>query len=164
MAERWIVNSSPLIHLARIGHLDLLVKAGAEIWIPNAVTAEILAGPIGDAAQALIASGWGIRVEPSFIPNTVLEWGLGPGETAVIAIGTESRDVTLILDDGRARTCARVHGLNVFGTLGLILRAKRQGRIPSAAAVLRALLAQGFYLDDKVISEALANTVGETWR
>ncbi|HEX2687058.1 MAG TPA: DUF3368 domain-containing protein [Kofleriaceae bacterium] len=52
----------------------------------------------------------------------------------------------------------------MFGTLGLILRAKRQGRIPSAADVLRALLAQGFYLDDKVISQALANTVGETWK
>ena len=70
---------------------------------------------------------------------------------------------TCILDDAAARKCARSFSLAIKGTLAVILLAKQQGLIPSAAEVLRSLRATGFYLDIQTVREALARTVGEEW-
>jgi hypothetical protein len=54
MSERWVVNASPLIVLAKVGHAHLLALAAlaAEIVAPQAVVAEIEAGPPDDPARA----------------------------------------------------------------------------------------------------------------
>jgi predicted nucleic acid-binding protein len=70
---------------------------------------------------------------------------------------------TAILDDGAARRCARSFGVPIKGTLAIVILAKQQGLILSAAEVLRELLNNGFRLDKAIIREALARTVGETW-
>jgi predicted nucleic acid-binding protein len=74
----------------------------------------------------------------------------------------ERSPATAILDDAAARTCARALGVEVVGTLGVVLRAKRKAVIPSAADVLKALRAAGLRLDDKVVRLAL-EAIGETW-
>ena len=48
--ELWVVNASPLITLAKIGQLQLLVRPGATLAVPEAVADEVRAGPEGDAA------------------------------------------------------------------------------------------------------------------
>ena len=45
----------------------------------------------------------------------------------------------------------------------VVLLAKQQGLIASAAEVLRSLRATGFYLDVQTAREALTRTVGEEW-
>ena len=51
MAERWVLNASPLIVLAKINHQHLLAQLADEIAIPQAVLAEKYAGPTGDPAR-----------------------------------------------------------------------------------------------------------------
>jgi hypothetical protein len=68
-----------------------------------------------------------------------------------------------LLDDGEARACARALAVPVMGTLGVVLRARRLGRIASAAAVLRAVRNAGLYLDDHVIRAALLDLADEKW-
>jgi predicted nucleic acid-binding protein len=78
----------------------------------------------------------------------VIAWALAnPGSVAV-------------LDDLEGRQCSRAHRLRVRGTLGLVLEARRQDRIPSARVVMDQLRAAGTYLSDVVPSRALAE-VGE---
>ena len=67
------------------------------------------------------------------------------------------------MDDRAARVAAKVMGIRIIGTLGVVLRAHRQGRIRSAVGVIRALRDAGLRLDDDLIREALARTTGETW-
>jgi predicted nucleic acid-binding protein len=69
--------------------------------------------------------------------------------------GTEA-----IIDDLAARRCARVFGIEVRGTLGLLLLAKQRGRIVLARPVLDTIRREGMYLSDRVADEALA-LVGE---
>ncbi len=83
------------------------------------------------------------------------------GEPAVLALAVE-RTLTAVLDDAAARTCARTLGVEVIGTLGVVLRAKRMALIPSAADVLKALRVNGLYLDDEVVQSALQG-IGERW-
>jgi predicted nucleic acid-binding protein len=65
-----------------------------------------------------------------------------------------------VIDDWDARRCARSLGIRYIGTLGLVLLAKRIGRISFARPVVERLRRSGMYLSDSVINEALAQ-VGE---
>ena len=129
--------------------------------MPDAVVAEILAGPPSDPARQALQGGWGQTVACPHIPPRLLEWGLGAGETAVLALAAEGK-LTAVLDDAAARTCAKAMGIEVIGTLGVVLRAKKKTLIPSAADVLKGLRMAGLYLDDVVVRSALEG-VGEKW-
>lgn len=58
--------------------------------------------------------------------------------------------------------CAAAVGLPMIGTLGVVLRAKRTGRIDSAAEVMESLRRAEFRIDDQSLRIALAS-VGEDW-
>ena len=162
MPDVWVVNASPIITLAKIGHLDLLERQADEIIVPVPVAREVLAGPADDAARRAIESGWGHRVPAAEPPPTLTEWGLGAGDTSVLAVALDRSHATAILDDAAARSCARTFGVPVLGTIGVVLRAKGHALVPSAADIIRALAAAGLHLDDAVIRVALAD-IGERW-
>lgn len=161
MTRRWVVNASPIIVLAKAGLDHLLTEMPDEVLVPAAVATEVAAGPDSDPARQLLQLGWGQIVSPDEIPQPVTEWGLGAGESEVIALGLQTVNAVVILDDALARACARTLGLPVLGTLGVILRAKRQGLLPSAADAFAAVRAAGLYLDVTTISAAL-RSVGES--
>jgi predicted nucleic acid-binding protein len=51
MLRKWVVDASPLIVLARIGHVSLLEELCDEVIIPTGVSAEIDQGPDNDPAK-----------------------------------------------------------------------------------------------------------------
>ena len=87
-------------------------------------------------------------------------WGLGPGESSVLAWAHSHLGSEAIIDDLAARRCAAALRIPVRGTLGLTLIAKQCGHIASARQVLEQLRHGGMYLSDKVMNGALA-LVGE---
>jgi predicted nucleic acid-binding protein len=161
--ETWIVNASPVIALARIGHLDLLSQLADEVLIPDAVVSEVLAGAPSDPARKVMESGWGGRTSPREMPAAVLEWSLGAGESAVLALALERPGCRAVLDDSEARSCARVLEVPLIGTLGVVLRAKRTGLISSASRVLESLQSIGFRLDPEILRSSLERATGERW-
>lgn len=162
--ETWIVNASPVITLAKAGHLWLFDRFTATVLIPDAVVREILNGPRSDPARQAFESGWGERASPSTVPDTILEWGLGAGESSVLALCLErSPDCLAVLDDGAARRCARSLSIPLQGTLGVVMRAKNAGLIPSAVPVLKELQAAGLRLHEETIRSALLKATGEHW-
>lgn len=161
MAERPAVNASPLIILSRAGLLDLLQLAAPEIVVPDAVAAEILRrGPNDPTAQALNNTEWLPVIPTPTIPASIQAWGLGQGESAVLAWAHAHPGTEAILDDLPARRCAATHAIPVRGTLGLVLIAKQRGRIPAARPVLLQMRQAGMFLSDGVMNQALA-LVGE---
>lgn len=163
MTENWVLNASPLIVLARIGCEDLLLSLTKQVVVPHPVAEEIQAGPDQDPAREVLATGRFIVVDTPPPPAELLAWDLGRGETAVLSLALSERIWTAILDDAAARRCARSFSIPIKGTLALVLLAKQRGLISSAADVMQALVSGGFRLDDRIIREALAGTVGETW-
>lgn len=162
MSEVWVANASPIIVLGKCGYLDLVTKLCDELWIPQAVIDEILAGPSADPTRRLVESGWGRRSSATHVNSELLEWGLGPGETSVLASALERSPAVAVLDDAAARTCAKAVGVPTIGTLGIILRAKKRGVLPSAAQAMKALRRAGLYLDSEIIRRALL-LVNESW-
>ena len=162
MAERWVVNASPLILLSKIEHQHLLSQLANEVVVPDAVSKEIEAGPHDDAARLFLSTALQTVVPVTNDP-TVLAWDLGAGETAVLSFARQNPGWRAVIDDGAARRCATAMGVPIIGTLGIILRARKANLIPNAGTPLRLLLQHGFRLDDTVIRKALWETVGEVW-
>jgi len=161
VAEQAILNASPLIFFSRGRHLGLLRTVLGRAVVPEAVAAEVRRrGPRDPSAAALATESW-LEVVKAPPPNDViLQWGLGPGESAVLALASEDKNRVAIIDDLAGRKCAASLGIAVRGTLGLVLVAKRRGVIPTARPVLEDLLATGLYLSRRVLDEALER-VGE---
>ena len=155
MSELWVVNASPIITLAKVNQLGLLEKLSASFLVPDAVAAEILAGEASDPALLAIKSGWGQRASPVSIPQAVLEWGLGSGESAVLSLALTRGQATVVLDDASARSAARTLKLPLIGTLGIIVRAKMRRIIPSAGKVIADLRAAGLFLDPQLVESVL---------
>jgi predicted nucleic acid-binding protein len=155
------VNASPLIFLSRAGLLDLLQLAAHELVVPHAVAAEILQrGPNDPAAQALNNTAWLPIIQTPPVPPSIQAWGLGKGESAVLAWAHAHPGTEAILDDLPARRCAAAHVVPVRGTLGLVLIAKQRGRIAAARPVLLQMRQAGMYLSERVMNQALA-LIGE---
>ncbi|MBN2391716.1 MAG: DUF3368 domain-containing protein [Anaerolineae bacterium] len=162
MTEQWVLNSSPLIALGRIGYTHLLSELATDIAIPRAVVDEIKAGPTDDRAYHAVMDNAQHIVDTSLVPE-VLAWDLGAGETAVISYAVSHPGWKVILDDAMARRCARSFEVKTKGTLAIVILAKQRGLISSATDVLHLLLKAEFRLDENVIREALLRTVGEVW-
>lgn len=160
MAETWVVNASPMIVLAKVGHLDLLLRLSDVLIIPAAVAAEIVAAPDTDPARIAMVAGWKQPASEVTIPDVVLEWSLGAGESSVLAHALEAFTATAVLDDLAARRAAAALGIPVIGTLGIILRAKVRGLIPEARSVIERVRAAGLYLPVSIIESALTQ-IGE---
>ena len=72
-----------------------------------------------------------------------------------IALAVELGASAIIIDDRPARRLAEVAGLNVIGTLGLLLEAKRAGHIRSIRAELDKLLETSFFLSQELYDQLL---------
>ncbi|BCL38544.1 DUF3368 domain-containing protein [Nostoc sp. MS1] len=161
MAELPAINTSPLIFLTKGGEVDLLRLISPSIIVPSAVATEIREyGETDVTAVALNNTDWLVVQETPPVPNVILSWDLGLGESAVLTWGYTNPGTEVILDDLAARRCAATLGIPVRGTLGIVITAKQRGVIPAARPVLEQLRLCGMYLSDRVINQALT-LVGE---
>ena len=161
MAEVCVVNASPLIFLSRGGHLRLLRSVAAQLWVPRAVAEELRVRGADDVTASQLSScSWLSIRETADIPPTIMQWGLGPGESAVLAEVLGLPGSRAVIDDLAGRKCAASLGIPVIGTLGIVLRARRQGIISAARPVVEDLLRGGMFLSRSLLDRALA-LVGE---
>jgi predicted nucleic acid-binding protein len=144
-----------------VGQLDLLQRLGPAVVIPEAAVLEIQRkGPADPAVQALAKATWLVSVDPGPIPAHMAAFGLGDGETAVLAHALANLGSGALIDDHAARNAAATLGIPHQGTLGIVVSAKAQGFIPAARPVVEQLRLHGMYLSDQMMNQALAQ-VGE---
>ncbi len=70
MPERWVLNASPLIVLARIGLEELFLALTDQVVVPRAVAVEIQAGPVTDRARQALDTGRFTIVDGDYILDT----------------------------------------------------------------------------------------------
>jgi predicted nucleic acid-binding protein len=152
-----VVNSSPLIHLGDIGRIDLLQILFDVVETPAAVVEEIRAkGDDDPAARAIAQAAWLSIVRTPEASAPLLAWDLGAGETAVLAQALTLPGTEAIIDDLSARRCAKAFGVPVCGTLGLVLRAARKGRVHDPVGILNQLRSAGMWLDPGLFEQVLS--------
>jgi predicted nucleic acid-binding protein len=80
---------------------------------------------------------------------------LDPGETAVIMLALEQGLRQVLMDERKGRRVAAAAGLSVSGTVGVILRAKRNGHVRAVRPLLRGLRDTGLWLADDLIERTV---------
>jgi predicted nucleic acid-binding protein len=158
----WIVDTSPLIFLAKLNRLDLLRQGAEEILAPPAVLREISERQDEAARQVEEARRDWLRtraVEDRLL-STVLQTDLGEGEAEAIALALEVGAARIVLDDLDARRFADRLGLRSVGTLGLLLAARLRGEIPSLRDEIARLRHGGFRAAPALVA-AILREAGE---
>ena len=127
-----VLNSSPLIFLAKLGYLNQFTESPDNFYTPQAVADEIGAklDPASQIVQTLINSG-NLQVRASNFTSLAnsLNKRLGKGESEAIALGIELKADYILLDDSTARREARRLGLTIKGTLAVIKKLSKDGKI-----------------------------------
>jgi predicted nucleic acid-binding protein len=159
-----ISDTSAVFYLHQIGALSWFGVLFTEVWIPSAVVAELDAGRRkGYDVPDVSNFAWMRVVDPQRLPSQWLSLELGPGELAVLGLALENPQRTVILDDDLARTIGRSAGLNVWGTLRVILESKHRGLTPAIAPLVDKLQAAGMWISPGVCNRVLA-LAGESER
>ena len=157
-----ICNTSPIQYLYQADVLELLPALAGQVYVPEAVVAELQEGQRRNVLlPALEDLSW-LIVRPvrdrTLLP---LVTHLGDGEKEVLALGLETQDPLLLLDDRDARRYAQTLELEISGTLGLLLRAKERGILSAVRPVLDRLQALRFRLNAKT-RQMVLKRAGET--
>lgn len=150
MAEA-ISNTSPLLYLHRAGALGWLGALFKETWVPRAVVDELQEGRRkGYDVPSPLGEPWLRVVNPRQTPSEWLALDLGAGELGAMALALENTDRILLLDDALARRTARAAGLQVWGTLRVLLEAKSRGLTDRVEPYVDRLMDAGMWVSSEV--------------
>ena len=153
-----VVDTAPLIFLAKLHRLELLQLGADVIYIPPAVLSELRAVP-DEATQAVerVLGKWIIkRACRQRRQLDLIAQSVDLGEAEVIALALELGTTDVVLDDLDARRFARKAGLQPIGTIGLLLAAKRHHLLESVQPEIIALKAAGFRVSQTLVERVLA--------
>lgn len=149
-----VIDTSPWIALSACGQTSLLRKLYDTIMIPVTVKEEILAGGKNQiGVQELNEADWLQVVKLQDPMKAMLLHELDQGEAEVIILAKEQKAHEVILDEKVARMQARVLGLSVVGTLGLLLRAKKQGLLREIRPLIEKILKADIYIHRDIVQE-----------
>lgn len=157
-----ISDSSTLIHLSRIGKIDLLRTFFGEIVIPPAVWREVVEqGEDRSGAEAVKQAreaGWVTLISPTNVSLIqLLKRDLDDGEAEVIALAIEKHAELVLLDEAEGRQIAGTYNLAKTGVVGILLRAKKEGHINALREELDKLRHDGnFWIDEKLYNQVLS--------
>ena len=152
-----VVNTTPLIALAAAGCFNTLPLLYQRVIVPLEVADEIRAGgKHGIGVAELNSSPWlqiqtGNAAIPAYLANA-----LDRGEAAVIATALDRGIRLVCIDETVGRRVARLSGLDLTGSLGILIKAKHGGFPVVIADAVRRMRDQGIWLSAQVIASALA--------
>jgi len=89
------------------------------------------------------------KIESNLLKLLITDLNLGKGEAEVIALAN-SKDLTAVIDDSKARKVAENMGLKLTGTIGVLMRAEKEGLIVSAHDKVKKLKEKGFYVSEEL--------------
>lgn len=121
-----VTDTTALIALDRIGQIDLLDALYDTVIAPPAVIREFGRRPT-----------W-LREEQPADDEAVaaLRRRLDAGEAEAIVLAQQRPDALLLIDEARGRRVAAELGLEIIGTAGVLLGAKRAGLVPHVKPLL----------------------------
>ncbi len=141
-----IADASCLIALTNINALWILESIYHKVYITQTILKEYEL-PIPDFIE--------IKEVKDLNLKRVLSGFLDPGEASAIALGIENPDSILILDDLKGRKEAQKLKIRFTGTLGVIIKAKKENHIIDVVSYFDALKVNGFRISESIIELAI---------
>jgi predicted nucleic acid-binding protein len=154
-----VADTSPLVYLVLIDHVDILPQLFETVLVPDAVHAE-LQNPLAPTLiqnWAAALPSWVEVKQVQNVPDDAALRSLGAGERAAIALALSIHADLVLIDERKGTQAAMNKGLDVTGTLGILQRAARQGLLNLADAFDR-LKRTNFRYQPKLMDELLDQT------
>jgi predicted nucleic acid-binding protein len=154
-----VSNSSPLIILAKLGCLDLLRNLFPRVYVSVEVHREIVLTGVDLPGSLEVRNAEWIQSRAvqsvAELAAAQQKYRLGSGELSALLLAKELRAGVVLLDDFDARRLARIFGLHVTGTVGLLEALYRKGLVPDLRTAFAGLLAHRVYIDRNLLNRRL---------
>ena len=153
-----VSNTTPLIAItAATGSLDVLKFLYSRVVVPLEVADEVRAGgKLSFGVDAFNGSQW-LDVQASRVAlQPFLQNSLDRGEASVIQTALNLGLPLVCIDETAGRRVARLCGLSLTGSVGVLIKAKRLGYDLSIPDALQRMRDQGIWLSAQVVQFALA--------
>lgn len=154
-----VTNTTPVIALVHAEQLRLLDSLFSRLLVPLEVWEELTAQSSAREPFALLGLQT-VSFQPR-IPLAQETESLDLGERAAITLALATPDAVVLLDDLAARRVAVRLGLQVRGTLGVLISAKEEGLIPTLRPLIEIIWSHGQRLDKRLVNKVLLS-VGES--
>ena len=158
-----VADAGPLIALAKCGHLALLTELFDAVHIPAAVLHEA-AGDVRRADAVLIADFGGhfatVHADRDDSVYRALRPRLDEGEAQALSLAKFLRCGALI-DERLGRAAAKEQHIPLFGVLGVLLQARRQGLLAQVRPAIDSLREAQYRISDALVRQVL-DAAGET--
>ena len=145
MPKNIVCDASCLILLNKINRLELLQRLFGTINITEIISKEF---------NAQVPQWMVIHKSESALQKGLLNI-LGAGEASAIALATQLDDSLLIIDETKGRKIAKRMGLDITGTLGLLLVAKKKGHISSVKMVINEIQSTNFRVSPELFQKVM---------
>lgn len=153
-----VTNTTPLIALtSATGGLGVLQFLYSRVVVPLEVAREVrMGGKQSFGLDVFNDADW-LDVQtnevelPPFLRNS-----LDRGEASVVQTALNLGVPLVCIDEAAGRRIARLCALEVTGSIGILLKARRLGFDVSIPAALQRMQAQGIWLSEQVVAFALA--------
>lgn len=150
--KRFVADTGPLLHLAEAGLIQLLPALGG-IFTTPAIAAELL-----NLGISTLPSWLTVADIPPEVEATSRGWiddgFLDKGEAEALAYARHVNSDLFLTDDTAAREAARTLGVEVRGSLGIVLSATVHGILKQDAAFAALESRSTLWLSTRVRGEA----------
>ena len=148
-----VSDATPIISLVKLDMLDILCKFYNEVLLPMAVFNEVCSNPAYAAEAGAVQKCAFISVKNVNDTHSVKilrAAGLGLGESEAIALADTLPDSLLLMDERKGRQIAMNMGIQIIGTLGLLLQAKKLGFIKNIKPLLDTLINENIRISESL--------------
>ncbi len=152
-----VINTGPIIALiAATGNLTVLEKLFSRIIVTREVMQEICYhGESGFGASEFLNAEFLTQIEKPLQLSAMLKNTLDKGEASVIQYALNNNIDTVCIDEAAGRRIARLNELKLTGSIGILIRAKKEGLIHSVQEAILKMQKQGIFISEKLMNRAI---------
>jgi predicted nucleic acid-binding protein len=157
-----VADSSPVIVLVNIGHINVLPMLFGQVVIPPEVAAELRQANRLPAVRRFMASAplWLVERAPAIIEPVA---SLHAGELAAISLARELHADLLLIDEMEGRKAAADRQIPITGTIGVLELAADRGLLDLPEAFER-VKGTDFWISHQLLDQRLALFVARRGR
>lgn len=158
-----VTDTSVLINLCRVGQGGLVKSLFQDVVIPPEVAAEFarLAASVPRFAGLTVPEGIRQQSPSALLPAVRAAVGLDLGEAAALSLAVEIHADAILVDERRGHEVAMQLGLRTIGVLGVLLRAKSAGILPTVKPVIESLQRDANFWISESIRDQVLRFAGE---
>jgi len=153
-----VINTGPIIALvAALGDLTILKHLYKDVLVPYEVCSEISQGGSSSfAVKEFNDATWLIKRDAPQEIRPFLSQTLDVGEASVVQLALQSGISTVCIDETVGRRVARLNRLKLTGSIGILIRAKKEGFPIMMNDAIQRMKSHGIWLSEGVIAFALS--------